>query len=143
MILSRFVAIGMILSIISASPANALFGSECKKPKTSYFQQHNQAQELKRAAYAVTPQDKASHYLREKKRAEAGLKICSQNNMFTEKECNAFYELAIKTSKMPLFYQEKMSQANIRFNTAYRIVLNNQKCFDPIVVVEAQRFLGK
>jgi hypothetical protein len=59
------------------------------------------------------------------------------------KDCKLWSEISMSPSKMPLFYQEKMALANTSFNTAYRIVLNNQKCFEPVLVVTAQRFLGK
>jgi hypothetical protein len=36
--LLRLVSITLILTLISVSPAQALFGSECKKPKSTYEQ---------------------------------------------------------------------------------------------------------
>lgn len=133
----------VIFSTISNSSASALFGSECNKPKASYTNQITEAKSLRKAAYAVSARDKAAHYAEQTKRAEESFKTCLRNKLLTTSECKALNELAKKPSKMPLFYQGKLTESNLKFDTAYRIVLNNQKCFDPIVVVEAQRYLGK
>lgn len=140
--ISKLIAVGLLFAMISSSPASALFGSECRKSKDAYSKEIYNAKKLKKAAYAVTPQEKAAHYLRQREQAKASLKTCLENRN-TMKDCKLWSEISMSPSKMPLFYQEKMAQANARFNTAYRIVLNNQKCFDPIIVVDAQRFLGK
>ena len=133
----------VIFSTISNSPASALFGSECNKPKAAYAKQINQAKSLKKAAYAVSAQDKAAHYSELKLRAEENFKTCIKMKLLTTSECKAIEELAKKPSKSPLFYQEKLTEANLKFDTAYRIVMNNQKCFDPMLVVDAQRYLER
>ena len=133
----------LVVSIVLASPASALFGSECKNPKGAYSQQIAKAKKFKALAYAISPEEKAAYYLKLRKQAEESLKTCLKNKRLTATECKAMSEMAVTSPRYRLFNQEDMAQANQAYDTAYRVVLNNQKCFDSIVVVEAQRWLGK
>jgi hypothetical protein len=133
----------LLFAIISTSPASALFGSECKNPKGTYSEQITKAKKFKALAYAISSEEKAAYYLRLRRLSEESLKTCLKNKRLTATECKAMSEMAVTSPRYRLFNQEDMAQANQAYDTAYRIVLNNKKCFDSIIVVEAQRWLGK
>ncbi len=133
-----------VIALISSSPANAFFGNECKKPKASYEQQLASAKKLKKDAYNFTPQEKATYYLETRKKAEKSISECLKKKLLTRTECKAVYNLLDRyPGDAGLVHYDILAKSDIAFNTAYRIVLNNQKCFDPVLVVEAQRALGK
>ena len=75
-------------------------------------------------------------------RANQALKLCKSNpkkygdKRFGKSPCLA-YELS--ATKNPISNNYK---ANIELKNANQVILNNQKCFKPEQVVEAQRALG-
>ena len=114
----RLIAVGLLFAMISSSPASALFGSECRKPKSSFKEQLALSKKLKKEGYYISPKDQAA------------------------------YELERKNTKLllppePPWDYGKLRKSEKAFDTAYRIVLNNPKCFDPVIVVEAQRMFDK
>ena len=133
----------LVFAVVTASPSNAIFGNECKKPKTSYEQQLARAKSLNKSAYQFTQQEKAAYFLEQRKSSERYLKSCLKDKKMTRAECKELTGLFISNPGTQLVHQDILDQANKTFNTAYRIVVNNQKCFDPVLVVEAQRALGK
>jgi hypothetical protein len=137
---SRAIVVGLLISVASSSPASALFGSECKKPKSSFSEQLALSKKLQKGAYDFTPQEKATFYLEQRKKKKRDLSNCLERNLLTTEECNAITNLPPESG---LVRTEILAQSRKALDTAYRIVLNNQKCFDPIIVVEAQRFRGK
>ena len=136
-------SVALVFSVVFAAPANAIFGNECKKPKVSYEQQLAIAKKLNKEAYQFTAQEKATYFLEQKKTSERNLKTCLKDKKMTRIECKELTDLFISHPGTKLVHQDILDKANKTFNTAYRIVLNNQKCFDPVLVVEAQRALGK
>ncbi len=136
----RLIAIGLLFTIISSSPATALFGLECRKPKATFNDQFAQSKKLKKAAYDFTTAEKAAFYLQQRKKKKIDFSNCLKNKMFTRLNCEAFANLPPESG---LVRSDILLKSQKALDTAYRIVLNNQKCFDPIVVVEAQRFRGE
>ena len=117
--LVRLIAVGLLFAVISSSPASALFGSECRKPKSSFKEQLTLSKKLKKEGYYISPKEQAA------------------------------YDQKIKNKKLidlppePPWDTLKLLKAEKSLDAAYRIVMNNQKCFDPLIVVDAQRFFGK
>lgn len=124
--------------------ANALFGSECKKPKSAYSSEILAADRYKRLAYDFTAAEKRAFNLKLKASSEKNYKDCLSKKFLTKSECLAMKDihgLFDTSSRMVrIEYENKMK---LSLDTAYRIVLNNQKCFEPTLVVKAQRALGK
>lgn len=135
-------SIALVFSVVFSAPANAIFGNECKKPKTSYEQQLALAKKLKKEAYQFTAQEKASNYTEQRKKYEKNLDQCIKQKSLTRAECKAVSDLFDKYSG-DLVHYDILAKSETALNTANRIVLNNQKCFDPVLVVTAQRALGK
>ena len=112
--------------------ANALFGSECKKPKASYSSEILAADRYKHLAYDFTATEKRAFNLKLKASSEKNYKDCLAKKFLTKSECLAMkdiYGLFDTSSRMVrIEYENKMK---LSLDTAYRIVLNNQKCFEP------------
>jgi hypothetical protein len=106
-------------TITSTSPSVALFGLECRAPKSSFTEQLKLWQKLKKEGYYISPKDQAAY---DQKRKNKKL---------------------IDLPPEPPWDTRKLLRAEKAMDTAYRIVLNNQKCFSPVLVVTAQRYLGK
>jgi hypothetical protein len=135
-------SVALVFTVVFAAPANAIFGNECKKPKASYEQQLALAKKLNKEAYQFTAQEKAANYTEQRKKYQKNLDQCIKQKSLTRTECKAVSDLF---DKYPgdLVHYDILAKSETAFNTAYRIVLNNQKCFDPVLVVKAQRALGK
>lgn len=142
--MKKVLMFALILNIFAVQSANALFGSECKKPKASYSSEILAADKYKRLAYNFTAAEKKAFESKLKAAGEKNYKYCLSKKLLTKSECLAMkdiYGLFDTSSRMVRTeYETKM---NLSLDTAYRIVLNNQKCFDPTLVVKAQRALGK
>jgi hypothetical protein len=105
-----------LFTITSTSPSVALFGLECRAPKSSFTEQLKLMLKLEKEGYYISPKAQAAYEL-EKKRSDLPV--------------------------APPYNYLKLRKSEKAMDTAYRIVLNNQKCFSPVLVVTAQRFLGK
>jgi hypothetical protein len=138
--LVRLIAVGLLFAMISSSPASALFGSECRKPKSSFNEQFALSKKLNKAAYDFTAREKAAFYLEQRKKKETSFNNCLAEKLFSRSSCEALTNLPPESG---LVRSDILLKSERALNTAYRIVLNNQKCFDPIIVVDAQRFFGK
>jgi len=115
----RLIAVGLLFSIIFAPSATALFGSECRKPKSLFTEQLALSKKLKKEGYYISPKNQAAY---DQKRKNKKL---------------------LDLPPEPPWDTLKLLKAEKALDTAYRIVLNNKKCFDPLIVVDAQRFFGK
>ena len=132
--LNKIIIVSAFILITVAQPANAIFGSECRSPKKSY------ANYLAQAKVLMAAEDKDS-VIRWQAATQA-LKLCKSNpkkygdKRFSTSPCLA-YELNATKNPIPSYYK-----ANIEVKNANQVILNNQKCFKPEQVVEAQRALG-
>ena len=119
--------------ITVAQPANAIFGSECRSPKKSH------SNYLAQAKILMAAEDKDS-VIRWRAATQA-LELCRSNpkkygdKRFSSSLCLA-YELNATKKPIPNYYK-----ANFEIQNANQVILNNQKCFKPEQVVEAQRAL--
>ena len=142
--MKKFLIILFAINVLLANPASALFGSECKKPKASYQTEIANAAKYKNLAYSFTKAQKVDFFLKLSQQRAKVYKDCTSRKLLTVKECRAMKELQTKLdlnkTLTDVTYLDKMK---FSLNTAYRIVLNNQKCFEPVLVVEAQRALGQ
>jgi hypothetical protein len=142
--MKRALALVLILHIIFAQSASALFGSECKKPKASYTQEMKNYEKFKKMAYTFSAADKATYEKQQSISREKDYQNCLKQKLLTSSECKAMKGLSAQLNNSSrLVRPEYEKSMSLSLDTAYRIVLNNQKCFDPTLVVKAQRALGK
>ncbi len=142
--MKRFVALVLILHIMFAQSASALFGSECKKPKASYTQEMNNYSKFKKMAYTFSAAEKSAYDKQQSISREKSYQDCLKQKLLTVSECKAMKGLSAQLNNSSrLVRPEYEKSMTLSLDTAYRIVLNNQKCFDPTLVVKAQRALGK
>lgn len=142
--MKRFLMVVLISNLLFAQNANALFGSECKKPKSSYAKEMNNYFKFQKLAYNFSASEKSAYDKNQVSVREKSYQDCIKRKLLTVRECKAMKELSeqLYTSKN-LVRPEYESSMKLSLDTAYRIVLNNQKCFDPSLVAKAQRALGK
>lgn len=141
--LHRIVLLGLAISIATAQPVNSLFGSECKKPKASY---ENYLKQIKKLEVKVSKDNAAKSYELRKV-----LNLCKTDfKAFTSALTKSEKQL-IKSKKdcfeaSPLFDKYRIlkdwPQWRQTIKDSYQVILNNQKCFSPELVIEAQRKLG-
>ncbi len=156
--ISRLIVVGLIISINSLSPASALFGLECREPKNVVS---NLDKEIKsKEAYILKLQQRHNGYLKlvtlTSAMREEKYKSCRKpvNGVsFSHEICKSYLtypsnELQCTVSQTRCnqvakeIYDRGLKLDLVR-DTRSRVILNNQKCFDPIVVAEAQRLSGK
>lgn len=140
----RLASITLILTLISVSPAQALFGSECKKPKSTYEQylSSSKALEIKeRAAKSKVDAQTAAEFKRCLKNPkiflrEKGLnkKPYSQGSLGCE-----FWKISY--GGYPLSIYSGGKSAYEEFKNAMLIVTSYKKCFEPSVYIEAIKWL--
>lgn len=142
--LLRLISTILVLIIVSVSPAEALFGSECKKPKSTYEQylSSSKSREIKE---------------REAKKKfdvqrDADFKRCLNNPkaFLTEKglDKRAYPRTSIGCEfwKMsyggyPISIYSGGKSAYDEYKNAMLIVTSYKKCFDPSVYIEAVKWL--
>jgi len=132
-----------VWTLCFVQPANAVFHSECKKPKVSY---ENYLKQIKELEVKVSKDKAAKSYELRKV-----LNLCKTDfKAFTSSLTKSEKQL-IKSRKdcfeaSPLFDKYRILvdwpkwQQTIK--DSYQVILNNQKCFSPELVIEAQRKLG-
>jgi hypothetical protein len=128
----RLVAITLVATLFSVSPAEALFGSECKKPKAAYAQYLSVSKSLqKQEARAI--EIEAQEYLRCLKNPKAFF----LKKRITDKNysCGTWRLL----DRIPVTPREKTSLKE--YKNAMLIVTSYKKCFDPSVYIEAAQWL--
>jgi hypothetical protein len=128
----RLVAITLVATLFSVSPAEALFGSECKKPKAAYAQYLSVSKSLqKQEARAI--EIEAQEYLRCLKNPKAFF----LEKRITDKKPSC--ELWRLLDRVPITPREKT--AFKEYKNAMLIVTSYKKCFDPSVYIEAAQWL--
>jgi hypothetical protein len=154
----RILALAIIICFWLASPANALFGSECKEPKkvVKKFDQDIQVEvsnllklEQRQSSYlklvTLTPEMRKEKYkdcMTPKNGISFGHKICRSYLTFPNNEYRCIVSQSKCNQVATDIYDQKNSLDSLR-DTRNQVIFNNQKCFDPVLVVEAQRYLGK
>jgi len=129
----RLVAITVAVTLFSVSPAEALFGSECKKPKAAYAQYLSVSKSLqKQEARAI--EIEAQEYLRCLKNP----KEFSLGKKITDKEFNcSFWKLGLYDVPISLGSKTAFKE----YKKAMLIVTSYKKCFGPSVYIEAAQWL--
>jgi len=132
--LRRITLIASLILVATAQPTYALFGSECRNAKKSH------SDYLSKAKVLMAQEDKDA-VIRWRESNQA-LKKCESNpKKYGDKRFGKFpclaYELAAPKKPVPVY-----SKANTEIKNANQVILNNQKCFKPEQVIEAQRILG-
>ncbi len=142
--LLRLVATTIVVILVSINPAEALFGSECKKPKSTYSQylSSSKALQIKEA------NDKANANAR----TNAEFNRCLKNPkvFLGEKKLNdrQFYPRTKDGCSMwKIFYGgsvtffEGQKTSYEEYKNAMLVVTSYKKCFDPSVYIEAVKWL--
>jgi hypothetical protein len=132
----RLIAATIVVILVSISPAEALFGSECRKPKSTYAQYLSSSKSLQtqEANIQVKARElKEQEYLRCKKNRKAFF----TEKMITDKTLSCelwkiLYDVPV-TPRAKTAYEE--------YKNAMLIVTSYKKCFDPSVYVEAVKWL--
>ena len=139
----RIIPLVLGFAVVFCQPANALFGSECKKPQSSY---ENYLKQSKKLEVKISKDSAAKSYELTKvlNLCKADFKAFTSNLtkdekqlMKSKKDCSAISPLF---DKYRILVDWPKWQQTI--NDSYQVVLNNQKCFSPELVIEAQRKLG-
>ena len=132
---------GVLILITLAQPASALFNSECKKPKASYENYKNQANKFAQQANKSR--------IANKEKLAKDLAFCKSDFKTFIATRDKFEKALIKSKNncgiMAVFdeylYTPGSAESSIASKNSYQVILNNQKCFSPELVIEAQRTL--
>ena len=136
--LLRLIAVSLTLILFSVSPAQALFGSECKKPKSTYSQYLN---EYRRQLSAEKTAE--SRFLSNRDR---DFKQCLSNpKVFFESRGSNRGQDAVGCDVWRVFDAKRPTIVGRSAVKAYKdamlIVTSYKKCFDPSVYIEAVKWL--
>jgi len=154
----RLIAIGLFFSLISASPASALFGLECREPKSvvskldkdikskeAYVLKLRQRQNGYLKLVTLTPAMREDKYKSCRKPVNGvsfSHEICKSYLTYPNNELQCVVAQNRCNQVAKEIYNRDLDLDSVR-DMRNRVVLNNQKCFDPLIVVDAQRFFGK
>ena len=127
------------LTLVFPQPVNALFGSECKKPKASF---ENYRKDFSRLQTQVATQKTSN-----KKKLVKAIASCKadfrayalatkRTELITSKSDCGVLVLVDEFLSVPAEFSAQIANQN-----SYQVILNNQKCFSPELVIEAQRAL--
>ena len=156
--ISRLIVVGLIVSINSLSPASALFGLECRESKNVVSQLDKEIDS--KEAYILKLQQRQDRYLKfvtlTPAMRQEKYKSCRKpvNGIpFSHEICKGLlthpsneFQCTVSQTRCNQVAKEIYDQGlklDLVRDTRSRVILNNQKCFDPIVVAEAQRLSGK
>ena len=142
--LLRLLATAIVVILVSISPAEALFGSECKKPKSTYAQylSSSRALQVKEAkAKSVANKKTDLEYVRCTKNPKAFMleKKLDDKTLFPRNldGCGMwkiFFRVGVP-------YVQGAKTALEEYKNAMLIVTSYKKCFDPSVYIEAIKWL--
>lgn len=133
----RLIATTMVVSLVTVSPAEALFGSECRKPKSTYAQYLSSSKSLQT--------QEANIQARAREQKEEEYRRCLKNRKaflieksITDKKLSC--ELWKLLYDVPIAPRAKTAYEE--YKNAMLIVTNYKKCFDPSVYIEAVKWLN-
>jgi arsenate reductase-like glutaredoxin family protein len=137
----RVISLALGFAVVFSQPANALFGSECKKPKASYEKYQKLAEEFSLQASKSKAANKA--------KLNKDLASCRSDYKTFISTRDKFEKSLIKSKNncgiMAIFdeylHTPGYAESSIATKNSHQVVVNNQKCFSPEVVIEAQRAL--
>lgn len=152
--MKKLITLVLVFLISSQNSAEALFGSECKKPKStvaSLEMQINSSQKSLNSAYSKQSRIWRTVVLTDAMRKERykscmspsggielGEEIC--RGMLapypkTVEECSVSNSICTQVANRIFSLTTRIEQLK---NNQAQVIVNNQKCFDPLVVVRAQ-----
>ena len=137
----KVISLALGFAVVFCQPANALFGSECKKSKASYENYQSQAQKFALQAN----ESKAAN----KEKLRKDIAFCQSDFKSFISTRDKYQKQLIKTKKscgtMALFdeylFTPGYGEYALATKNSNQVVVNNQKCFSPELVIEAQRAL--
>ena len=140
----RLIATIVVAVIVSISPAEALFGSDCKKPKSTYGQYLSSSKSLE-----IKERIAENKFDSQK---DADFKLCLKNpkTFLSKKGLNSKSyprtALGCETWKWsqpgyPLSIYSGGKWASEEYKNAMLVVTSYKKCFDPSVYIEAVKWL--
>lgn len=153
--LLKLTSIVVVLSVINSSPGIAVFGLECRKPKSAASELQKQLRELNSDLQKYTnelnlrvrfftKEEKASRLkqcLREAGKKSDGLKPtrlqCDQmwNPKYRDRFPQCFDEECEKFSSLVLATNQKLEAIQQKYDY---VIMGNDKCFDPRTVAEVR-----
>jgi hypothetical protein len=142
--LLRLIAVSLVLILFSVSPAQALFGSECKKPKSTYQQYLSSSKNLEvkeREAKKKVDVQTAAEFKRCLKNPKTFLREKGLNKEPYSKNSLGCEFWKISYGGYPLSIYSGGKSAYEEYKNAMLIVTSYKKCFDPSVYIEAAKWL--
>ena len=142
--LLRLIAVSLVLILLSVSPAQALFGSECKKPKSTYQQYLLSSKNLEvkeREAKKKVDIQTAAEFKRCLKNPKTFLREKGLNKKPYSKNSLGCEFWKISYGGYPLSIYSGGKSAYEEYKNAMLIVTSYKKCFDPSVYIEAVKWL--
>lgn len=149
--LLKFLAIALGFVVASASPASAIFGSECRKAKSSLekLSKENKSSqaEINRLNTKFSEADRIARSQwgkvnceNKKQLAQANRKYGTDYNTFT---CVLYSQSGKRSGADVNRYENLVAKIAENSKIANQVIVSNAKCFDPIVVAKAQLALQK
>ena len=139
--LLRMISTILVLILFSFSPAQALFGSECKKPKSTYekyLSEYKKQVSAEKIAEGRFLSRREVEYQRCLKNPKTFLQARHLNALAqNEGGCNRWYTFYAR-AESPKVMGRSSAEA---YADAMLIVTNYKKCFDPSVYIQAVKWL--
>ena len=139
--LLRLMATILVLILFSVSPAQALFGSECKKPKSThknYLSEYRKQLSAEKIAEGKFVSQREVEYQRCLKNPKTFFQVRQLNSLtLNEGGCNRWYTFYAR-AESPKVMGRSSSEA---YADAMLIVTSYKKCFDPSVYIQAVKWL--
>ena len=142
--LLRLIATTSVVILVSISPAEALFGSECKKPKATYAQYLSSSRALQvKEAKAQSDANKKTdlEYFRCTQNPKVFLleKKLDDKKLFPRNKAGCDMWKIFFRGGVPFVQGAKTAVED--YKNAMLIVTSYKKCFDPSVYIEAVKWL--
>jgi hypothetical protein len=139
--LLRLIATALVLILFSVSPAQALFGSECKKPKSTYSKyltEHRKKVSAEKTAETKFVSQRERNYQECLKYPKAFLQSRNWKELSQDKAGCGLWKMFYARAESP----QTMGRSSVEaYADAMLIVTSYKKCFDPSVYIEAVKWL--
>ena len=147
----KILALALSLMVASASPAAAIFGSECRKAKSSLEKLSNETKSSQaeinhlNSKFAEAERIARSQWgnvncENRKQLAEANRKYGTNYNSLT---CALYSQSGKRSGADVSRYENLVAKIAENSKIANQVIVSNAKCFDPILVAKAQLALKK
>ena len=139
--LLRLKAATIVVILVSISPAEALFGSECKKPKSThsqYLTEYRKQLGAEKTAEIKFVSQRKRDYQQCLKNPKAFLLSRNLKALSQDKAGCGLWEIFYARAESPQVTGRSSVEA---YTDAMLIVTSYKKCFDPSVYIEAVKWL--